>query len=211
MLLFRQTLDNCDLKEIPLQNRKFTWGNERRHPTLVSLDRFFCNYEWEDIFGMFALHAFSSSVSDHCLLLLSNAARPRRPRSFRFENFWTELPGFHLVVEHAWSAPSQHCEPFHRLFFKLQDTTKALRRWSSSLIPDARLLMHKALEVILRLDLAQERRRLFVLESNLQSRLKMHILGYAIIKRARKRQNSRMLSLKFGDANTKSFHRKADS
>jgi hypothetical protein len=39
----------------------------------------------------------------------------------------------------------------------------------------------------------------------------MRILGYAVIERARKRHNSRMLSLRFVDANTKFFHRKASS
>jgi hypothetical protein len=60
---------------------------------LVRLDRFFCNPEWEDFFDNCGLHALSSSVSDHCPLLLSNNAKPRRLRS-KFENFWTVLPGF---------------------------------------------------------------------------------------------------------------------
>ena len=37
----------------------------------------------------------------------------------------------------------------------------------------------------------------------------MRILGYAVIERAREWHNSRILSLRFGDANTKFFHRKA--
>jgi hypothetical protein len=80
---------------------------------------------------------------------------PRRPCSFKFENFWTKLPGFQHTVEQAWLAPTQHREPFHRLYYKLQLTTKALKEWSSKLIPDARLFMYMALEVILRLDMAQ--------------------------------------------------------
>jgi hypothetical protein len=99
MLLFRQALDICDLKEIPLQNRKFTWSNERRHPTLVRLDRFFCNSKWEDMFGIFRLHALSSSVSDHCSLLLSNTTMLRCPRYFKFEDFWTKLPGFQHSIQ----------------------------------------------------------------------------------------------------------------
>jgi hypothetical protein len=99
MQLFRQALDNCDLKDIPLQNRKFTWSNERRHPTLVRLDRFFCNPEWEEFFDNYGLHSLSSSVSDHYPLLLSNNARPRRPCSFKFENFGQ----FYRVSSRWWS------------------------------------------------------------------------------------------------------------
>jgi exonuclease III len=40
---FRAALDHCELKEIHLQNRKYTWSNERRQPTMVKLDRCFCN------------------------------------------------------------------------------------------------------------------------------------------------------------------------
>lgn len=43
MRQFRAALNFCELKEIHLQNRKFTWSNERRRPTLVRLDRVFCN------------------------------------------------------------------------------------------------------------------------------------------------------------------------
>jgi hypothetical protein len=84
-----------------------------------------------------------------------------------------------------------------------------LRGWSSRLVHDSRLFMHMAMEVLLRLDLAQENRRLSDFESSLRSRLEMRILGYAVIERARKKHNSRMLSLRFGDANTKFFHPKA--
>jgi hypothetical protein len=85
------------------------------------------------------------------------------------------------------------------------------RSGDGRLVPDSRLFMHMAMEVLLRLDLAQENRRLWDFESSLRSRLKMCILGYAVIERAQKRHNSRMLSLRFGDANTKFFHRKASS
>jgi exonuclease III len=36
---FRQVIDECELKELHLQNRKFTWSNEMGRPTLVRLDR----------------------------------------------------------------------------------------------------------------------------------------------------------------------------
>lgn len=38
---FRVTLNDCELKEIHFQNRKFMWSNEREIPMLVKLDRVF--------------------------------------------------------------------------------------------------------------------------------------------------------------------------
>jgi len=116
---FRDALEECELREISLQNRKFTWINERRNPTLAKLDRVFRNAEWDAVFDTHVLHALSTSLSDHCPLLLSNQSGPRRPRSFKFENFWTKFPGFHEVVVAAWDSNSEHHEPFHRLYHKL--------------------------------------------------------------------------------------------
>jgi endonuclease/exonuclease/phosphatase family metal-dependent hydrolase len=87
MSRFRRAIDHCQLKEINLQNRKFTWSSERRRPTLVRLDRAFCNQEWDLTFGACSLHALSSTHSDHCPLLLSNHSGPRRSTPFKFENF----------------------------------------------------------------------------------------------------------------------------
>jgi hypothetical protein len=43
MQQFREVLSECELHEIHLQNHKFTWNNERHQPTLIRLDRVFCN------------------------------------------------------------------------------------------------------------------------------------------------------------------------
>ncbi|XP_073362469.1 uncharacterized protein [Aegilops tauschii subsp. strangulata] len=67
---FRATLQNCELQEIHLQNRRFTWSNERMNPTLCKLDSFFCNAEWDLQFNTHILHALSSSLSDHALCSL---------------------------------------------------------------------------------------------------------------------------------------------
>jgi hypothetical protein len=121
------------------------------------------------------------------------------------------LPGFKQVVQTAWMASSVHHEPFHRLYHKLQNTAAALREWNNKIIPDARLYLHMALEVILRLDLAQENRQLSPAESSLRNKLKQHIIGLAVVERARRRQNSRLTTLKLGDANTRFFHHRATS
>lgn len=70
MRRFRNTLNRCELNEIHLQNRRYTWSNGRRRPTLVRLDRVFCNQFWDLHFQNHGLHALSSAHSDHCPLLL---------------------------------------------------------------------------------------------------------------------------------------------
>jgi hypothetical protein len=99
---FRKTLNECELFEFNLQNHKFTWSNERENPTLVRLDRVFCNKEWDLLLSNFSLLALSSSLSDHCPLILYQQLRPRNRERFCFENFWPRIPGFTEVVQQAW-------------------------------------------------------------------------------------------------------------
>ena len=62
MRQFRDTLDECGLEEISLQNRKFTWSNERTNPTLAKLDHVYCNAEWDTVFDKHVLHDLSTSA-----------------------------------------------------------------------------------------------------------------------------------------------------
>jgi hypothetical protein len=98
---FRDILHLCDLIEVPLQNRRFTWSNKRANPTLSKLDYVFGNAEWDPSFDGHNLNALSSSLSDHCPLLWVHSNVPSRPRAFKFENFWTKMPSFQHVVNEA--------------------------------------------------------------------------------------------------------------
>ena len=206
LVRFRNTLNACELKEIHLQNRRFTWSNEQNNPTLCKLDSFFCNANWDIKFVTHILHALSSSLSDHCHLLLANNSGPKRPKSFRFENHWIKMPGFQNVVNAACNEHSAHVEPFQRLFHKLKKTSQKLRKWSKTLFAQSKIQLHMALEVIIHLDLAQEQRVLSPDERDLQKRLKRKAIGLAVLEKAHKCQNSRITNLKEGDANTRYFH-----
>ena len=162
-------------------------------------------------FHSHVLHALSTSLSDHRLLLLSNKNGPRRPRTFKFENFWAALPGFKEIVESSWCTMTEHHEPFHILYHKLLVTSKKLRAWSKEIISDVRKRVHMAHEVVLRLDIVQENRVLTEEELNLRAKLKKRILGLAVIERARSKQASRITNIKLGDANTKYFHRRVNA
>lgn len=104
-----------------------------------------------------------------------------------------------------------HTKPSHILFHKLGRTAKHLRKWGKSLCSDLKIQLHMALNLILRLDTAQESRRLSPEEAKLRSILKKRVIGLAVIERSRKRQASRVKFLKEGDANTKFFHLKINA
>jgi hypothetical protein len=103
-----------------------------------------------------------------------------------------------------------HTEPFHRLGDKLFSTAVVLRKWSRSLISEARKKLHMAQDVILRLDEAQDTRQLSTAEFNLRSKIKKHITRWLIVKKTRKKQCVRISNIREGDANTRFFHLRAN-
>jgi hypothetical protein len=106
MARFRRFLDDLELTELQLHERRYTWSNERRKPTLVRLDRWFFSVDWEELFPNCLLRAGPSLASDHCPLILhSNLQSPRCFR-FQFEPFWPKFDGYLEVISQAWNAPT---------------------------------------------------------------------------------------------------------
>ncbi|XP_073363484.1 uncharacterized protein [Aegilops tauschii subsp. strangulata] len=168
---FRAAIDRAGLREIKCKNMRFTWSNERENPTFVAIDKMFCNLEWETLFPSYILMAASTTCSDHCPLMLSNAAAPHRKAIFRFETFWTRFPHFH----------------------------------------ETKLQFHLASEVVLRLDVAEEKRQLTRSEFWLWKILKLKIVGLAVLERIRRRQASCITWPRAGDASTAFFQTKQTS
>ena len=121
------------------------------------------------------------------------------------------MQGFKDKVKAAWSQPLSHIEPIHRLNEKLKRTAACLREWAKGICTEAKLEFHMALDVIQRLDVAQEHRDLSIPETRLRATLKCKILGLASIERARKKQASRVTHIREGDTNTKFFHLKVNA
>lgn len=181
---FRTAIDAKGLKEIRCKNRRYTWSNERQDPTLVSIDKFFCNTSWECIFPSVSLIAASTTTSDHCPLILADTSASPHTALFRFESFWPSFPRFHTTVERAWNRSAHSSCPFQRLAMKMVRTARDLKCWSKSFFSQAKMHFHLAAYIVLRLDVAQERRRLSDAEFTLRKLLKLRLLGLAVLERA---------------------------
>ena len=100
------------------------------------------------------------------------------------------MPTFKEIVQGAWNQRVNHSDPYQILFHKLKKTSQALRKWSKTIFAHSKVQLFMALEVILRLDVAQELRPLSVEERDICTRLKRKVVALAVMERARKRQNS---------------------
>jgi hypothetical protein len=87
-------INELDLKESHLLGHRYTWINERDNPTMEKLDCWLCSVEWEEMHPDVTLVARSSSLSDHCPILMSMTVHFVSKSRFHFERFWINLWGF---------------------------------------------------------------------------------------------------------------------
>ena len=79
MKVFRETLSGCELIDLGLVGKRYTWwnGRFRDQHTLVRLDRMVANESWRERFPKVMVHHVSMAASDHCLL--AHALKRSRP------------------------------------------------------------------------------------------------------------------------------------
>jgi exonuclease III len=127
MLRFSKTLNHLEVKEADLIDIKFTWTNNQDPPTLTRIDMAFHTPMREDMYMHLVLHPLSSSISHHCPLLLLPLCHPPTKPKFRFEAFWTQMPGYVDCVQKVWSkAVPSNQNPLQVFHTKLSRTAKAL-------------------------------------------------------------------------------------
>jgi exonuclease III len=80
---FKSAIDELELRELPLHGRKFTWTSEQSaqsEATMTRIDKIFCSISWEEIFPTAHLHAWASTLFDHCPLILQGDTSQGRLR-----------------------------------------------------------------------------------------------------------------------------------
>ena len=173
---------------------------------MEKLDRWFSTVDWELCFPNCLLQALSSSMSDHCPILMSTNVSFLRKSRFHFQSFWPSLAGYQEAVAAGWFAVEQHHDPFIDLQNRLRATARVLTRWSQRRVGNIKEQLLMANEVILQMDKAMEQRVLNDDERWLRGQLKKKVLGLASLERTIARQRSRLVWIQEGDANTAFFH-----
>lgn len=84
--LFNAVIGNCELKEVELYGRRFTWCNGHEDPTFEKLDRILVSVDWEAMFPLLYLNDLPMTLSEHAPLVLDfGLNHPKIARPFRFE------------------------------------------------------------------------------------------------------------------------------
>ena len=167
---FNEIISYLGLIELPIKGRAFTWSNMQSDPLLTQLDWFFTSSHWTLTYPNTSVTPLARPTSDHVPCVISIGTSIPKAQVFRFENYWTKMPGFLDVVNYIWSI---HCpgDAAKCISTKLKLLRKGLKKWSTS-ISVVNKLVENCNKIIFMLDEIEEGRVLHITEWNFRNIVK---------------------------------------
>ena len=208
MLIFNEFIRSHSLVEIPIKGRAFTWSNMQTNPLLEQLDWHFTSVDWAAKYPNTLVMPLGRPTSDHVPCYVSIQTKIPKTKLFRFEDYWIKQPGFFDVVQCLWNKRCYAPNAAAVLCKKLKTLRYDLKQWSKT-ISKLTVLIDNCNKTLLEIDGLEERRRLSVPEANFRNILKRHLLHLLDCKKAHWKKRCTVRYFKFGDGNTKFFHRVA--
>ncbi|KAL8462975.1 hypothetical protein ACS0TY_033030 [Phlomoides rotata] len=202
---FNNFIEGCDLSEVQLVGRRFTWY--RPDGTCNSkLDRLLVNTNWINKWTGQILRGGKRSLSDHVPIFIEGCKKDWGPRPFKFFNQWIQHPGYKELIEKVWSSSTKQGWASFVIKEKLKEVKIELKTWSNEIFHGLDRRIEVKNEEIERLDLIDDT---FGLEDTETSR-RQELLGDLMMESSwRESQLIQKLKLKWlseGDANTSFFH-----
>lgn len=129
---FNEFINQCDLRDTPMINAKFTWADGKDNPLLSRLDRFLTSNCWEEVYPQFTQKAIPKIASDHWPIMLNTTKVNYGLIPFCFKNMWVTHPQFLDCIRVWWSEAV--VEGFEGFCFmkKLQHLKMRLRFWNKN-------------------------------------------------------------------------------
>ena len=113
--LFNAILEQAGVRELEMNGRNFTWGNNLPVPTFEKLDRILCNNEWEEVYPLTQITALTREKSNHTPLFLDSGDIQKSDPIFRFENAWFLREGIDKIIHDVWNDISVTGDSIDRL------------------------------------------------------------------------------------------------
>ena len=113
-------------------------------------------------------------VSDHIPCVVTIESCIPRSKLFRFEKFWTNHDGFMEVVANSWSKACHAPNAAARICKKLKTLRYDLKRWSKG-VSKLKIMIQNSNEALAIMDTLEDKRPLYVQESNFRKILKTHL------------------------------------
>ncbi|XP_028083439.1 uncharacterized protein LOC114284691 [Camellia sinensis] len=164
---FNDFIDRCELTELQMLGRKYTWCNATDGNKWSKIDKFLLTPEWIERFK-FKLWGLPRHISDHCPLLLMEDERDWGPKPFKFYNAWLLHPSFASFLENVWLECQIDGSAGVILQRKLQTLKLALKKWSKEVFGNVAEKIKEDESQLHSLDLMAEVRPLMEVELRLK-------------------------------------------
>lgn len=208
---FRDVVDSCNLLEMESLGEPFTWNNIRHGYEQIHqrLDRFLCNNASMDLFPKYQINNLQWARSDHraieCCLNgnIEGGQKAKLVKPFRFEEVWTGHPecGELIASGGRWADWEMETQSLNA---HLNGSEAALKKWGREV--NKKMFNHIS---ILKLTLKEEYEWPYPLDFVKISAIEMELDKYLEDEEIYWKQRSRENWLKWGDKNTKWFHKQA--
>ncbi|XP_039032312.1 uncharacterized protein LOC120167325 [Hibiscus syriacus] len=206
---FQDCLEDLDLLDHPYLGPSFTWSNKQDEAR--KLDRILVNPGWLSVFPDSFAEFKAQGVSDHCLGVIwtQKGVLARRPKPFKFFNYWTTSANFLNIVKVSWL---EHCEgnPLQRLFTKMKRLKPNLKNLNKEQFSD---ISKRVLSKRADLEIIQLRNLNHVDQRNIDEERIVHaeLVDLEVAESDFYRQRAKVHWLKECDLNTKFFHQRVES
>ncbi|KAL7208281.1 hypothetical protein ACSBR1_030105 [Camellia fascicularis] len=156
---FNEFIGKCELNDLPLHGRKYTWCNAQESEKWSCIDRVLLGPEWLINFRI-KLWGLPRLISDHCPLLMIEDERDWGPRPFMFLNAWTLRPSFSKFFVDIWSNTSVTGWAGFILVQKLKHLQLELKKWNVEVFGNVLSKLKVSEEELHALDILAEERPL---------------------------------------------------
>ena len=207
MLTFNDVIQHLGLIELPIKGRRFTWSNMQTQPLMQQLDWFFTSAAWTVAYPNTLVLPLAKSVSDHIPCKVQIGSTIPKASLFRFENFWTLVPGFHDETLKAWLSAS-HSNAARNISVKFKASRAALKKWIGSRSSLKVLIQHCNM-VIKFFDDLEQIRDLQISELNFRTIIQLQLQKLLHCQHIYWKQRYTEKLVNLGDENTKFFHSRA--
>ncbi|XP_028062821.1 uncharacterized protein LOC114266128 [Camellia sinensis] len=152
-------IESCELHDLPLLGRKFTWCNAQGGEKWSRIDRILLNPEWLLKYN-FKVWGLPRLFFDRCPILLMDDVRDWGLKPFRFINAWTSHPSFPSLVAKVWHESSIIGRAGYVLFQKLKILKVELKKWNFEVFGNLVTKLKKAEEELTEREIVAEDRSL---------------------------------------------------
>jgi hypothetical protein len=204
--LFNSIIEQNGLIEFDLNNRLFTWSNNRIDPTFEKLDRFLASPEWDLAYNNTSVRALNRSFSDHVPLCIQTDVISTGSRVFKYELCWKDRPEFHKKVIENWSIPVKANCSMDIWKTKIKRLKHMLKGWNINVEGHYKKMKKNLLVKIDNFDNISE--VIGLSENERMEKLELELTLKIIVdeERTKLKQRARDKFILEGDENSKYFH-----